>query len=144
MPATTENYAIPYAIGSDNPRDFPAQISGPAAQVIDEQILKLNSLPAAVLKPTPTSPAVNYGAPFAPLTFIRDAQGIVHAVGFLRAVPENGTICTLPAGWRPSAQVNFERNEGRINVDLSGKVSITGAPAAGWVMMGGCVWLAEN
>lgn len=144
MPLTTTNYKIPYAVASDNPANFPAEVDAPAAKAIDEQILKLNSRPPAIIKPTPTSPVTNYGGYFGNMIFVRDAQGIVHANGFLKDVPENGTLVTLPEGYRPGQQMNFERSFGRINITTNGIVSVTGTPANGWVMLGGCVWLAEK
>ena len=46
---------------------------------------------------------VNYGAPYAPVSFRKDGWGFVHLRGLAKTGPAASVMFTLPAGYRPAA-----------------------------------------
>lgn len=143
MPGTTPTFGLPYQTSSDQP-------DGPVlGQQLAEAVEAVLSGSAGVaISPTSiTNPAkiavtyqnswVDWGAPYQGARYWRDKNGVVHIDGLIKSgsVTATATIFTLPAGYRPAANLIFMVGSGagfaasRLDVLPSGAVQVG---AAGW------------
>lgn len=99
-------------------------------------ILPSTQIAEAFIAPTLLNSWVNWGVPFNPVGYGKDAQGFVH----LRGVIKNGTttlgtqLFTLPAGYRPANQeiysVASNSAYGEVRIDAAGVVTVQVGAAA--------------
>lgn len=54
------------------------------------------------IAPTLLNSWVNYGNPYTPVGYMKDAMGFVHIKGFVKSGASGASVFTLPAGYRPA------------------------------------------
>jgi hypothetical protein len=96
---------------------------------------------------------VNYGNPQPPCRFYKDSIGIVHLSGVVRFGTPNGIIFNLPAGYRPSYNLDFpaiayesgiRSADTNIRVLTNGNVGLNGSNSANdYVSMEGISFKAD-
>lgn len=64
-------------------------------------------VPEDYIAPTFTNSWVNYGSTFATAAYMRDRMGFVHLRGTVKSGTAGSSIFTLPAGYRPAADLIF-------------------------------------
>ena len=89
--------------------------------------------------PTLLNSWVNFGSPFQTARYRKDASGIVHVQGLIKdgTATDGTTLFTLPAGYRPDAQLifmcgQFDNVYGRIDVHADGTVDLGTTGHATW------------
>lgn len=96
----------------------------------------------------------NYGGSYAPAGFFKDSTGVVHLRGLVMNGSPAACVFNLPAGYRPgyraiftTMRYNSTQGEyaGRLDVDVSGCVSVPGNPYTnGYLSLEGVSFLAEQ
>lgn len=54
------------------------------------------------IAPTLLNSWVNYGNPYTPVGYMKDAMGFVHIKGFVKSGASGSAVFNLPAGYRPA------------------------------------------
>jgi Head domain of trimeric autotransporter adhesin len=86
----------------------------------------------------------NYGSGFAPLGYWKDKEGMVHLRGFISSgITGNGTtLFFLPPGYQPSGgrlafAVLSNNGTGRVDISITGDVTIDNVSGNGWLNLTG-------
>lgn len=90
----------------------------------------------------------NYGGDYAHAGFRKDCMGFVHLRGLIKS-DTDGTIFTLPSGYRPDARevfsVSSDDDIGRIDITSAGVVTVsTSTPVSSWISLSGIKFYATD
>lgn len=92
---------------------------------------------------------VNYGTPWYPAAFAKDALGVVRVRGLVKSGTATGSVFTLPVGYRPSQQLifiaatNTATVAARVDVTSAGVILPGAGVNNGWLSLKGITFSAE-
>lgn len=86
----------------------------------------------------------NFGAGLADAAYYRDDTGVVHLRGTVNVGALNSVGFTLPAGYRPSAELRFGTTGEQIGVDAGGQVINRAGTSPGVRLLDGISFPAEQ
>lgn len=95
---------------------------------------------------------VNYGSGYSTAGYRKDASGLVHVRGFVKAGSASGAVIfTLPAGYRPGMLTAFGQTQwsggpgvAELDITTAGDLKWYGAAAPSWIVLDGITFLAEQ